>query len=266
MTNHRRPTRQARTILVDAHTLATLIDPALTNLDLGLAGWPESTPGASPAGPAPLIECHHPECSQTSPCPTHDADEHPDLYGATAVVDATGHVTGEWGHQPAENTTATERLAQSHDKASVDQAALIDAVAAAAHHMRIAAAIANRWAYGGVDATTVKARLVAIDSEIWCANCSRYGRHEPRKKDRSECDFCDGFRERRFKRSTGGIWQAPPKEIWDARDARNGSLDETTIIRILKRVEIDRREAAAAARAKQRAESEAKRQAESEAS
>lgn len=252
MSRQTRVSNQARTIHLNSTIYATCIDDALTNLDLGLAGWPETTPGASPPGTRPLTECRHKECSNTTPCPTHDTDPYATNYGPASLK--RDDPTHQLGHAPAEKLTPTERLADQHDKAAVDLDALIEHARQANHHIEAAAAIAKRWAYTGINDTTVRARLVAIDSELWCASCSRYGRHEPRKEGRTECDFCAGFRERRFKRSSGGIWQAPPKEIWDARDARNGRLDETTIIRILKRVEIDRKETAATARARQRAE------------
>lgn len=234
------PSDQARQIYLDAYTLAGLIDDATHNLDLGLAGWPTSTPGASPAAAGELRECPRKDCNESVPCPVHDKDE---------TADTFGPVETEWGHQPAEKTTATERLATTRDKAADDLQAITEAIRKAVHHTAIAATIANQWAHAGIDETTVKARLVAIDAEIWCANCVRYGRHEPRAKDRTECDFCSAFRQQRKR--------GAPKEIWDARDARNGRLDETTISRILKQIDTERKAAAAAARARQRAEGKA---------
>lgn len=213
------PSDQTRQIYLDAYTLAGLIDDALHNLDLGLAGWPESTPGASPASPQPPGECHHRECSNTTPCPVHNPDA-------------------------GQHLTATERLAGQPDKAARDLELLLDDIRKACHHAARAASIVARWQIGVGD-DTVKARLVAIDAEIWCQNCSRFGRHEPRKAGYLECDFCLGFRQQRKRPA--------PKEIWDARDARNGRLDETTITRILKQLDADRKAANNAARARQRA-------------
>lgn len=245
-----RTSTRARTIHLNSATYVRYIDDALTNLELGQAGWPETTPGASAPGARPLTECRHPECTQTSPCPTHDQDPHATNYGP-ASTDPGIH---QLGHAPTQQLTPTERLAGQYDKASADLDAMIEHSRLADHHLEAAAAIAKRWAFIGIDDSTVQARLIVIDSELWCTSCTRYGRHEPRKEDRTECDFCSGFRERRFKRTSGGIWQAPPKEIWDARDARNGRLDETTIIRILKQVEADRKTVNAEARKRQRAE------------
>lgn len=224
MTRYQRPAEQARAIHLDSTVLATLIDDALHNLDLGLAGWPTSTPGASPSETQPLGECHHRECSNERPCPTHEPDATQEL-------------------------TATERQASTPDIARRDLEAMTEAIRKATHQVAVAATIANRWAHAGVDETSIKARLVAIDSEIWCANCVRYGRHEPRAKDRTECDFCSAFRQQRKR--------GAPKEIWDARDARGGKIDETTVIRILRQLDTERKATAAAARARQRAEGKA---------
>jgi hypothetical protein len=200
---------RARTILTDATIIATLINAALANLDLGLAGWPEQTPGASPTQAQGAIECSHPDCNESLPCDLHS------------------------GGLP-------------YDKASHDLEQLLEAIRQTAHHTRLAAAIVTRWGYAGLNEATVTQRLLTIDATIWCAHCSQFGRHEPRAKDQTECEWCATFRVR-YKRP-------PPKIIWDARDARNGRLDETTITRLLKQVDTDRKAAQAANKARQRAD------------
>lgn len=226
-----KPAALARITLVDATVTATLIDEAVINLELGLSGWPEQVPGASPASAAGTRECPRKDCNRDAPCPEHNPD------GLIRL-------------------TITEKLGLTPDRARRDLEALAHAVRVMAHHAREAAKICSSWQLGLND-DEITNRLVTIDAQIWCENCSRYGRHEPRKQGKTECDFCDGFRERRFKRTGGGLWQAPPKEIWDARDARNGRLDETTITRILKGIEEQRRADGANRKATERAAKQA---------
>lgn len=218
MTVHRRPANQARAALLDAAVIAATIDAALGALEVGLGGFPTSTPGAGPSSP------------QT------DAGE-PDV-----VPELAGD---ECGHQPAETSTPVEISAAQFDKARADQAVLLKSLDTASRQLARAAGVCHRWAFAGVDATTVTARLVSIDQDIWCQHCSTFGRHEPRKDGYLKCDWCQTFTER-YKRP-------PPKEIWDARDARGGRLDLTTISRILAQLRAERKAAEALRKANQRA-------------
>lgn len=197
--------RRAEHALTDATTISVTIAAALTNLDLALAGWPTSTPGASPLQAGPAAPCRDEQCTNIRPCPVHD-DEPVEL-------------------------TSTERLANDTDRARRQLDYLHDHIRKAEHHLAQAAAISHRWAWHGIDQTTVKARLTAIDASIWCENCSKFGRHEPREQGRKECRDCANFR-RDYKRTM-------TKPFWDAKDARNGRLDVGTIERILKRVKAE---------------------------
>lgn len=206
-----------QTILTDLTVTATLDQAARSYADDYLAGWPTTTPGASPAEQGPVLECPRRDCNQSRPCPTHDG-------GLTR-----------------------DKVITELDQYLADLRTL-------AYHAERAARFTTFYGLPGLNEASVKKRLFTIDAAIWCENCSLYGRHEPRKADKTLCDFCDGFGERRFRRANGGIWQAPPKEIWDARDARNGRIDETTILRILRNLEADRRAKAAEIKARQRAD------------
>ena len=151
------PTARTQQILTDATTIATLINTALHNLDLGLAGWPTTTPGASPTQAHGAIECPNPNCNQSIPCDLHS------------------------GNLP-------------YDKASNDLDQLHEALRQTAHHAAIAAILCQRWGYTGLDETTIKARLVTIDALIWCTNCGRHGFKAPRLEGKTECEFCADFR------------------------------------------------------------------------
>lgn len=164
----KRPTLQAHQILTDATTIATLIAPALANLDLGLAGWPASTPGASPAEGSGSSECPRRDCTNERPCHTHGDD--------VAL-------------------TATERLGLAPDKARGDLEALLDAVRAMAHQGAIAQAIVRRWGLPGVDETTVKHSLLERMDQIWCSNCAKAGISTVHLEGRTECRFCESVRQ-----------------------------------------------------------------------
>lgn len=96
------------------------------------------------------------------------------------------------------------------------------------------AGLVTKWAWGNLNDTQIAARLTAIDAGIWCKHCTQFGRHEPREAGHTECSFCRRFR--------SDYKQLPPKEIWDARDARNGRIDQTTILRILKQLKARRKQ------------------------
>jgi len=213
------PTPQhATTALTDITTIASWINPAIANLQQNQAGWPTSTPGAAPAE-AHTTACAHPDCTHDRPCPTHDTEP----------------VT----------LTPTERCAATHDPATADLDQLHTDLRQLATIAARAARIVTRWAHPGLNRTQIADQLAAIDAVIWCSNCTRYGRHEPREEDRTECTFCRQFR-RDYK-------TAAPKEIWDARDARNGRIDQTTIQRILRQVKQRRQAESDARRAAQKA-------------
>lgn len=166
----RQPADQARTIITDATTLTTLIDHALTNLNNALAGWPTTTPGASPASTNGTSECPNPDCANSAPCPLHDPD---------------GTVT----------LTATERHATTPDKARNDLEQLTTDITTAARHIARAAKIAHRWGLTSVTDTEVKKGLEERLNEIWCANCSAASIMTPRLQGRTTCKFCTDFRQ-----------------------------------------------------------------------
>lgn len=166
----RQPADQARTIITDATTLATLIDHALTNLDHALTGWPATTPGASPASAGGDRECPNPDCNNSAPCPKHDPD------GTTQL-------------------TTIERLGTSNDKARNDLELLTTDIATAARHTARAAKIAHRWGLTSVTDTEVKTKLQERLNEIWCTNCALHGINTCRLQGRTECKFCAEFRQ-----------------------------------------------------------------------
>ena len=197
-TKHQRASDQARQALVDARVLSIEIDAALRSLEVGLAGWPERTPGAAPAVARPLTPCHVDECEQWRPCPEHGDD-----------VELTG----------------PERSASQGDKARRDLEQLLDHVRLAAHHTAAAVTVAHRWAWDAPDESMVKDALAAIDGDIWCEHCIRFGEHNPRVTSRKLCAFCRSFK---------SDWKTlPSREIWAARNARGGRIDVATIERIL---------------------------------
>lgn len=196
-----RQDQQAQQITIDATVIKLGLHAALHAIDEARAGWPTSTPGCSPITGI-ITECPHDDCANTRPCPTHD----------------TAHV----------QLTATEQNAATHDQAGIDHDRIHADLNHAATTLARLANLVTKWAWGNLNDSQISARLTAIDASIWCKHCSRYGRHEPREETRQECTFCRQFAK--------DYKQPPPKEIWDARDARNGRLDQTTILRILKQV------------------------------
>jgi len=225
--NPRTTNDQARAALSSATLLVREIDAALAALELGLAGWPESTPGAAPPEAQPAVPCRDPDCTHVRPCPVHDE----------APVALTG----------------PERGAEHRDPARADLDRLVEHVRLVAHHAAAAVAITHRYAYAGVNEGTVTAQLAAIDAGIWCEHCVRFGEHNPREEGRKLCEFC-----RTFQRD----WKhLPSRDIWQARNARGGRLDVGTIERLLRRAKLERaaeqdreRETKRAARQTKRAE------------
>lgn len=219
---HRRPSlpETARSLLVDAAIVAATIDAALPALERGLAGWPTSTPGAGPVETAPLQPCRDADCTNVRPCPDHD-DEPVEL-------------------------TATERTADQADPARHDLDRFERALRHAAVNLTIAARLSQSWAWGGMTATEVAGKLAAIDGDIWCTNCVRFGERNPKEETRTECSFCRQFR-LDYKR-------AAPREIWAARNARGGRIDVGTIDRILARMKVEEKERKAAEKAAAKAE------------
>lgn len=161
----------ARITLTDATVTATLIDAAIVKLDLGIAGWPEQTPGASPASGGVIAVCRDPECNATAPCATHDPD------GATRL-------------------TATERLGTTNDTARRDLEVLQHAIRSAARAMAVAARITHRWGLDGVTDAEVKTGLAERLNELWCRNCAKAGISTVKRQGRDCCTFCDDFRTR----------------------------------------------------------------------
>jgi hypothetical protein len=184
---------------VNCTVLVTEIDAALSSLDVALAGWPESTPGAAPEESRPAVPCRADEqCTHIEPCPVH-------------------------GEEPV-HLTGPERGAETGDRARAELERLVEHVRQLAHHARAAATITHRWAHGAIDQPTVRDLLGAIDAGIWCSHCVRFGEHEPREEGRKLCAFC-----RRFQLDWGDL---PSLEIWEARNARGGRLDVGTIERL----------------------------------
>lgn len=223
MPQRTRTAERARIALIDANVIAVTIDTALAAIDRGLAGWPTSTPGASPLETPPATPCRDRDCTHLRPCPIHDEE--------------------------AVELTAIERTANEGDKARRELEQLDEAVRLAAHHLGVAARISQSWAWEGLTQSAVSARLVAVDAGVWCSNCVKFGEHNPREENRTECKFCREFR-RDFKRPA-------PKQIWDARNARGGRIDVGTIDRILKRLDAEQK----ARRAEQKAAAAAARKA-----
>lgn len=198
---------QARQALLDARVLVVEIDAALRALDVGLAGWPAKTPGASPDVPAELVECGVGGCSNWRPCEDHS---------------------------PKVQMTGPEALADQGDQARRDLERLREHVRLVAHHARSAARLTHKWAWDAPNESMVRDALAAVDGDIWCEHCVRFGEHNPREEGRKLCSFCRRF-ERDWKRR-------PPREIWQARNARGGKIDITTIERVLARVKAEAEE------------------------
>lgn len=201
-----RITDLARINLVDATTISALASTALASIHDSLGGYPASTPGAAPAGPAIMPTynglCQEPDCNEPNrPCPEHD----------TPVT-----------------LTGPERLASARpDPAAADLARLAKDLAEANVLLARCARIMVRWGIPAVNDQTVSQRLAAIDEGIWCRNCTRHGQKNPREAEHVECWWCRGFR------NDYGL--PASKAIWDAKDARSGRMDVQTIERILDR-------------------------------
>lgn len=199
-----RITDRARIALVDATTIATLIDTALRSMHDNLAGYPTSTPGAAPSTPGqpPTYSgrCQENDCPHPRPCPDHD--------GPIAL-------------------TQPERLALIGNPAANDMEQLAADMALAATVLARAARIAVRWGMPPVNGETVTQRLATIDAGIWCNNCARHGQRNPRRDGKTECGFCASFRADYGLPASAAIWQA--------RDARGGRIYVQDIERILDR-------------------------------
>jgi hypothetical protein len=147
---------RASAAMNDTVVVAALLATALEAIDVGLAGWPTSTPGANP---------------ETDPVTRIDLEHGPDV-----------------------KLTAVERFATQRDPARADLEALDEHVRLLVHHARGAAVIVARWAQPRLDATTVGQRLAAVDAGIWCTNHIKHGMREPRREGGTECSFCAGFK------------------------------------------------------------------------
>lgn len=227
MSRRQSPAEQARTALLDATTVAAIGDQARQSMMQNAGGYSATTPGASPAEAQGSTECPNPDCNNTRPCTTHDPDA-------------------------TQQLTPTERLASQRDKALNDLTVYDEAGRKAAAALATQARIATFWGRGGVTGTDVKAKLNATLREVWCEHCSRFDRHQPKAKDRTECDQCIDFRT---------MYKRPPTaEQYAAFDARGGKRwDTPTVHRIFKRSDAERKAKQAADRQTQRlAQREAK--------
>lgn len=213
----RRPATQAHTLATNATIIAALITPTINNLNLSTGGYPATTPGAPPATPTGSLECGAPDCTNERPCNLHGDD-----------------VT----------LTTTERQATQHDQALTDLQALRDHLRQADHHANRAAQICTQWGHPGLTDTDIKTRLRTIDTQIWCEHCSRFGRHEPRAKDRLWCNPCIDF-QTRYKRP-------PDPAQYEAYDARGARWETQTVHRIIRRTDNERKARQAAERTAQR--------------
>lgn len=167
----RRPGIQARTILIDATTIATLIDATAANIDGYSGGYSATTPGASPQDAQPSQECPRRDCTNERPCYEHGDD--------VAL-------------------TSVERLALQSDKAALAGERLALCLHNAAPWLAEAATICDTWGRQGITDTevskalgkTVQERL----NELWCVNCAKAGISTVHRLGRPECAFCESFR------------------------------------------------------------------------
>jgi hypothetical protein len=190
LTNANRYQQMTQAIYLDATVIATHCSAALRALDEQTAGWPSSTHGASPA-----------------------------VGGNPGTYDPEGRVA----------LTTVERDAGQRDIARRNMEELTNKLAQLQRDTARVAALCVRWGMPGVDGTSVTKRLVSIDQDIWCRNCSRHGQKNPRAEARTECTFCSEFRQDFGTNATAAIMSA--------RDARGGRLSITDIERILDRDE-----------------------------
>lgn len=212
--------REARELYQHAYDLMISVDEAERRLDDSQAGWPTSTPGATPAtaGPPSAGRCDeitgrhydtHPAsytvCGNPLPCPDHPTY-------ATSIVERTAH--------------------NDRDRRLLDQ--LRREVHAALPPTKRAARIATANGTPRLDATTITPRLGEADTGIWCTNCVRHGYRNPRIEGEQYCSFCGDFR-RYWLRDDNGKPVDAPKDVLDLRSAKS-RLYETDITRILARL------------------------------
>lgn len=151
--------RRVDALVLDATTLAALIDPCLAALDIAQPGWPTSTPGADPkATVAPRI----------------------------LQFDANGNPVDD-------KFTATESAALHRDPAKTDLLAIEKAIKAAAVQLRVAAILARKWSEPTIGGVDVQRRIAAIDDGIWCENCSKHGHKNVRRVNGRTCEYCATF-------------------------------------------------------------------------
>lgn len=141
-------------------------------------------------------------------------------------------------HDDHTQLTTVERLATQPDKARTDLEQLNEHLRLAAHHTAQTAILTTKWA------TNHRLDQATYDAHIWCTNCIGYGEHNPRETDRTECRFCSAFR-REHKIPA-------PREIWNAKNARNGKIDQATVARILRNVKAEQKAKKAAEKAARR--------------
>lgn len=212
-------TRIARQALVDLSVAVAELPSAMSALEEMMGGWPSQVPGAAPSsGERAVGECrvlvHGTPCALPLPCEEHDDVE----------------------------LTEVERQVEQGDRARRDAEQLQVELAEIGRRVQRLARLVRAWSSPSPDRSAVAVALGAFDREVWCHHCLKQGRHNPRHvvdpksgRTRELCQFCHEFALRHN--------EPPPREIWLARDARGGRLDETTIKRIMREVR-DRRKAA----------------------
>lgn len=142
--------------------------------------------------------------------PTHTPGANPNSTPSTGPDAITG--------------STTERAALTPDRADLDEQALYKAIRAAHTQLRLATILARRWA----NPTTidVPTRIAAIDQDLWCDNCGRWGFHNVRRPNGKHCEFCAGF---------NSTWkQLPPRDVLELQAAK-GRIYVNDIRRILAR-------------------------------
>ena len=145
-------------IMLDATILTSLIRPAIVAIDQARAGFPSSTPGASPL----------PGSVRTL---TYDGDGNPinDTY------------------------TVTEQAALNRDPAELDLKALNQAIRTASTQLRLAALLARKWATPALGTSAVAERITSIDAATWCENCAEHGHKHVRRTGVRLCEYCATF-------------------------------------------------------------------------
>ncbi len=163
---------------------------------------------------------------------------------AATIVDALRHLDdGTGGYKSGHDSNGTggstvERQAEAHETAP-DIAAealvtLLDAIRRAVGYLHTASAISQRWGTWAVGGADLRERLAAIDAGIWCQNCLPLGFKNPRSLKGTLCSFCAQF-QTDFKRPA-------PREIIDIH-VTYGRVHMNDILRILKRIDAERKEA-----------------------